>query len=154
MVANALKIYLVYNPYTQHLYHAIRGSGAFLTAPSLPTSVPPLPSNSPNSSDDSNSNAGKNEKDSGGSNVTPVISAYTTTRLPLKQPVPTLGALDTCLVAVEWGNERSGNNYDVKTSTFSTLAAEHSYKASSGKMVSKFPRLNSRGIILCIFGSY
>ncbi|KAK0508441.1 hypothetical protein JMJ35_008717 [Cladonia borealis] len=34
---------VVYNPFRQELYHAIHGKGAFLTAPSIPTSQPPLP---------------------------------------------------------------------------------------------------------------
>lgn len=45
-------------------------------------------------------------------------------RLPLRSPAPRLEGLQTALVAVEWGNERSGHNWDVKTRTFQNLAGE------------------------------
>ncbi|KAA6412691.1 MAG: inositol monophosphatase [Lasallia pustulata] len=43
-------------------------------------------------------------------------------RLPLRQPPPPLTSLSEALVAVEWGNERSGHNWRVKTRTFEALA--------------------------------
>ncbi|KAL9123513.1 MAG: hypothetical protein Q9217_007057, partial [Psora testacea] len=98
---------IVYNPFIQHIYHAIKGRGAWLTAPSIPTSHP----QKPNSEED---------------NIKAVISAYTKTRLPLRQPAPPLEGLDKCLVAVEWGNERNGNNWQTKTATFSALAGDAS----------------------------
>ena len=59
-----------------------------------------------------------------------VECSYTTTRLPLGEAAP-LTKLDKCLVAVEWGNERSGSNYDCKTATFAALAAAHHPSSSS-----------------------
>lgn len=115
---------IVYNPFIQHLYHAIHGKGAYLTAPSIPTSHPPLPG-------------------SGEENVRGVVSAYTCTRLPLRSPSPKLEGLQKALVAVEWGNERSGNNWDVKTKTFSNLAGEH------GSMVHSLRSLGSAALNCC-----
>jgi len=121
---------IVYNPFTQHLYHAIHGHGAFLTAPSIPTSHPPLP----------------NGKGGGESNVEAVISAYTTIKLPLRNPAPPLRTLSQALVAVEWGNERSGPNFDTKTRTFSNLAGDASTK---GAMVHSLRSLGSAALNCC-----
>ena len=118
---------IVYNPFTQHLYHAIHGKGAFLTAPSIPTSHPPLPSH-------------------GESNVEPVVSAYTKARLPLKSPAPPLQGLKQALVAIEWGNERSGNNWETKTKTFSSLAGDDS---TGGSMVHSLRSLGSAALNCC-----
>lgn len=119
---------VVYNPFTQHLYHAIKGKGAFLTAPSLPTSHPPLPA-------------------AGMDNVAPVISAYSTTKLPLKQPAAALEGLSQCLVAVEWGNERSGRNWDLKTQTYKALAGEE--LSEKGHMVHSLRSLGSAALNCC-----
>ena len=65
-------------------------------------------------------------------NTSPVISAYTTTRLPLRSPAPALEGLSKALVAVEWGNERHGGNFETKLATFRNLA-EASSAASSNE---------------------
>lgn len=116
---------VVYNPFRQELYHAIHGKGAFLTAPSIPTSQPPLPE------------AGET------TNVEAVVSAYTRTRLPLRNPAPPLQGLRQALVAVEWGNERSGNNWEVKTKTFENLAGQE------GGMVHSLRSLGSAALNCC-----
>lgn len=149
------QIGIVYNPYTQHLYHGIKGCGSFLTAPSLPTSSPPIPESSSSSS----------SADQTPTNTTPVISAYTTTQLPLRSPAPPLEGLSTALVAVEWGNERSGSNYATKTRAFAALAGASDYNDSStkgtsetrettttprkGKMVHSFRSLGSAALNCC-----
>lgn len=118
---------IVYNPFTQHLYHAIHGEGAYLTAPSIPTSHPPRPG-------------------SGTENSEAVVSAYTKTKLPLKMPAPPLTGLKQALVAVEWGNERSGNNWETKIKTFATLAGDES---TSGAMVHSLRSLGSAALNCC-----
>ncbi|KAL2038771.1 hypothetical protein N7G274_008529 [Stereocaulon virgatum] len=118
---------IVYNPFTQHLYHAVHGRGSFLTAPSIPTSHPPLPGH-------------------GESNVEAVVSAYTRTRLPLSNPVPPLQGLKQALVAIEWGNERSGNNWKTKTKSFSSLAGDESV---GGSMVHSLRSLGSAALNCC-----
>ena len=118
---------IVYNPFTQHLYHAIHGHGAYLTAPSIPTSHPPRPS-------------------SGTANSEAVVSAYTQTKLPLKSPAPKLEGLTKALVAVEWGNERSGNNWETKTKTFASLAGDSSV---GGGMVHSLRSLGSAALNCC-----
>lgn len=118
---------IVYNPFTQHLYHAIHGEGAYLTAPSVPTSHPPRPG-------------------SGTENTEAVVSAYTMTKLPLKMPAPPLTGLKQALVAMEWGNERSGNNWETKTETFASLAGDES---TGGAMVHSLRSLGSAALNCC-----
>jgi myo-inositol-1(or 4)-monophosphatase len=71
---------VVYNPFTDMLYTAIKGGGSFLNR---------------------------------------------RTRLPLKAPpLPLTGGLNRALVAVEWGSDRLGNNWDVKLRTYRNLAEQ------------------------------
>lgn len=91
---------VVYNPFTQALYTAIRGRGAFLNR---------------------------------------------TTPLPLARPTP-LTDLSKCLVAVEWGSDRSGPDYAVKTRTFARLAAA---KQDGGAMVHGLRSWGSAALNLC-----
>ncbi len=93
---------VIYNPFTDALYSAIRGQGSFL-----------------------------NRK----------------TRLPLKSPVPPLTGLNAALVAVEWGSDRSGNNWDVKVNTFKNLGQQ-------GKgMVHSMRSLGSAALNFCAVAS-
>jgi myo-inositol-1(or 4)-monophosphatase len=69
----------------------------------------------------------------------------TSLRLPLKEPEP-LQDLSHCLVAVEWGSDREGNDYEVKTATFKTLCAT---KTSGGAMVHGIRSLGSAELNLC-----
>lgn len=87
---------IVYNPFTDTLYSAIKGHGAFL-----------------------NQN----------------------TSLPLRAPTPL--ALADAQVAVEWGSDRSGNDLDVKASTFKNLAS------ANGGMVHSLRSLGSAALNLC-----
>lgn len=43
-------------------------------------------------------------------------------KLPLREPEP-LKALSSCLVATEWGSDRSGNDFEVRKQTFANLCA-------------------------------
>ena len=108
---------VVYNPFTQQLYHAIKGRGAFLTSMEIPSSFP---------------------KDGGA-----VQAKYVSRRLPLRQPTPPLRGLNQALVVVEWGNERSGSNWETKTKTFSALAGE------DGAMVHSLRSLGSAALNAC-----
>lgn len=65
------------------------------------------------------------------------------TRLPLKQGPPPLTGLKNALVAVEWGSDRKGNNWDVKLKTFRNLGEE-------GKgMVHSMRSLGSAALNMC-----
>ena len=66
-------------------------------------------------------------------------------RLPLRQPEP-LQDLSHCLVAVEWGSDRTGNDYDVKVATFRKLCAS---KEAGGAMVHGIRSLGSAELNLC-----
>ena len=101
---------VVYNPFTGHLYHGIRGGGSFLTTA--------LPFGSP--------------------------VAEITRTLPLR-PLESL-SLDTALVAVEWGNERSGSNWECKIRTFEALAGA---KEQGGAMAHSLRSLGSAALNLC-----
>lgn len=91
---------IVYNPFTQALYSAIKGEGAYL-----------------------------NQR----------------TRLPLSAPTP-LETLNSCLVAVEWGSDRSGNDFRVKSETFKRLAAT---REEGGGMVHGLRSFGSAALNLC-----
>jgi myo-inositol-1(or 4)-monophosphatase len=91
---------IVYNPFTQTLYSAIKGQGAFMNQ---------------------------------------------SVRLPLTPPTP-LEGLDSCLVAVEWGSDRSGNDFRVKSETFKRLAAT---RENGGGMVHGLRSFGSAALNLC-----
>jgi myo-inositol-1(or 4)-monophosphatase len=65
--------------------------------------------------------------------------------LPLREPEP-LQDLSHCLIAVEWGSDRDGNDYDVKCKTFRKLAAS---KETGGAMVHGIRSLGSAELNLC-----
>lgn len=108
---------VVYNPFTQQLYHAVKGKGAFLTSIEIPSSFP---------------------KDGEA-----VKAKYVSKRLPFRNPVPPLQGLDKALVVIEWGNERSGSNWEAKTKAFSSLAGEN------GGMVHSLRSLGSAALNAC-----
>ena len=66
-------------------------------------------------------------------------------RLPLKDPEP-MRDLSGCLVAVEWGSDRDGNDYDVKVKTFRKLCGS---KGIGGAMVHGIRSLGSAELNLC-----
>jgi len=66
-------------------------------------------------------------------------------RLPLREP-EAMKDLSGCLVAVEWGNDRQGNDYDVKVATYRKLCAS---KESGGSMVHSIRSLGSAELNLC-----
>ncbi|KAF2725077.1 inositol monophosphatase [Polychaeton citri CBS 116435] len=67
-------------------------------------------------------------------------------RLPLRGPPEPLRDLSHCLVAVEWGSDRDGNDYDVKCNTFRRLCAS---KEAGGAMVHGIRSLGSAELNLC-----
>ncbi|KAI9881634.1 MAG: hypothetical protein M1830_000199 [Pleopsidium flavum] len=69
-----------------------------------------------------------------------------TTRLPLKQTPDPLQGLSNALVAVEWGSDREGVNWDVKTRTFANLGAP---RERGGAMVHSLRSLGSAALNLC-----
>ncbi|KAK5169458.1 uncharacterized protein LTR77_005434 [Saxophila tyrrhenica] len=70
---------------------------------------------------------------------------YDHARLPLRDPEP-LTSLSQCLVAVEWGSEREGKDYEVKVETFRRLGAS---KKDGGAMVHGLRSLGSAELNLC-----
>lgn len=72
-------------------------------------------------------------------------STHERVRLPLREP-ERFTDLSQCLVAVEWGSERIGNDYDVKCDTFRRLCAS---KEAGGAMVHGIRSLGSAELNLC-----
>jgi len=108
---------VVYNPYTTHMYTAIKNQGSFLTMP-VRTDSPSAPA--------------------------PI--APRKIRLPRKSFPEPLTGLQNALVAVEWGSDRSGHNYEVKHKTFAKLAGA---KEEGGMMVHSLRSTGSAALNLC-----
>ncbi|KAK3487858.1 uncharacterized protein B0T23DRAFT_386818 [Neurospora hispaniola] len=66
-------------------------------------------------------------------------------KLPLNGGQP-LGDLSTALVAVEWGSQREGKNFDIKTRVFRQLTAA---KENGGCMVHSLRSLGSAALNIC-----
>lgn len=70
-----------------------------------------------------------------------------TTKLPLKgADLEPLRGLDNALIAVEWGSERSGPNFETKVHTFEMLAKS---KADGGAMVHSMRSMGSAALNMC-----
>ncbi|KAF2768719.1 inositol monophosphatase [Teratosphaeria nubilosa] len=80
-----------------------------------------------------------------GSFVTDATRGYERARLPLREP-EAMKDLSHCLVAVEWGSEREGNDYEVKSRLYKRLCAT---KESGGAMVHGIRSLGSAELNLC-----
>ena len=72
-------------------------------------------------------------------------ASHSHVRLPLRESEP-MKDLSHCLVAVEWGSERQGNDYEVKVATFKKLCAT---KEAGGAMVHGLRSLGSCELNLC-----
>jgi myo-inositol-1(or 4)-monophosphatase len=69
------------------------------------------------------------------------------TRLPLKGTnVEPLTGLTNALIAIEWGSDRCGINWETKTRTFEKLGQS---KENGGAMVRSFRSLGSAALNLC-----
>ncbi|KAI9782582.1 MAG: hypothetical protein M1839_004826 [Geoglossum umbratile] len=69
-----------------------------------------------------------------------------TTRLPLKARPEPLTGLSSALVAVEWGSDRSGHNWDTKFKTFRRLAGS---AEDGGAMVHSLRCMGSAALNFC-----
>ena len=127
------QIGVVYNPFTGQLYHAIKNQGAFLSSISSAEDWLTL-----------------TEGGRLGSKVGKEKEKKKTRKLPFRDPPEPLEELSQAIVAVEWGNEREGNNWEVKTKTFASLAGA---KAEGGAMVHSLRSLGSAELNLCAVAS-
>lgn len=75
-----------------------------------------------------------------------------TTPLPLKQgnKLEALDGLDKALIALEWGSERSGPNWDIKLKTFASLGKT---REAGGAMVHSIRSLGSAALNICAVAS-
>ncbi|KAI5799722.1 hypothetical protein FPQ18DRAFT_253517 [Pyronema domesticum] len=108
---------VIYNPYTTHMYTAIKNQGSFLTMP--------VRTDSPN---------------------TPAPIAPRKIRLPRKSYPEPLTGLQNALVAVEWGSDRTGPNFQIKHRTFTRLVGA---VEDGGKMVHSLRSMGSAALNLC-----
>lgn len=92
---------VIYNPFQDKLFTAIKGKGSFLNL---------------------------------------------TTRLPLRKNPDPLTGLKNALVAVEWGADRTGNNFEVKHQTYTKLAR---VAEDGGAMVHSMRSIGSAALNLC-----
>ncbi|KAH6662495.1 myo-inositol-1-monophosphatase [Halenospora varia] len=67
-------------------------------------------------------------------------------RLPLREPEP-LAGLDGALIGAEWGSDRSGVNFEIKSKVFTKLAAS---KENGGAMVHSLRCLGSAALNLAM----
>lgn len=111
---------VVYNPFNGVLYSAIKGQGAFLNEKI------PLPLKAA-------SNAGGE-------------TYGTHTGVAAQRALEPLTDLDQALVAIEWGSDRMGGDFDLKAKTFAKLAAA---KESGGGMVHGLRSYGSAALNLC-----
>lgn len=72
------------------------------------------------------------------------------TPLPLKKNPEPMTDLSSCLIAVEWGSDRSGNDFAVKSKTFAKLCAT---KEDGGAMVHSLRSLGSAALNICAVAS-
>jgi myo-inositol-1(or 4)-monophosphatase len=68
-------------------------------------------------------------------------------RLPLKQEPEPLRDLSTCLVGAEWGSDRTGNNFELKSKVFTKLASS---KEQGGAMVHSIRCVGSAALNLVL----
>ena len=73
-------------------------------------------------------------------------SSTTTTPLPLKQNPDPLASLNGCLVAIEWGSERSGPNWDLRSNVAAKLLSATS---EGGAMVHSVRSSGSAALDFC-----
>lgn len=115
---------VVYNPFQDVLYTAVRGHGAYRQRNASLAAGGELGADSP---------------------------ACARVRLPASEDgdgrrAPPLGDLSTALVATEWGSSRDGPNYDLKTAVFRRLGAS---PETGGAMVHGLRSLGSAALNLC-----
>ncbi|KIW32461.1 uncharacterized protein PV07_04007 [Cladophialophora immunda] len=107
---------VVFNPFTRKLYHGIKGQGSFLRI----------------MRDDGKASGHGGDEDA-------------ETKLPLRYPSGVAG-LDECVVAIEYGSDRSGANWRTKIDTWAALGAS---KDEGGAMVHSARALGSAALNLC-----
>ncbi|KIW17115.1 hypothetical protein PV08_04306 [Exophiala spinifera] len=112
---------VVYNPFTGRLYTGVKGKGSFVF------DVP--------------AGAGA----AGAGDLTAPPRPEQGTKLPTKE-LTALGGLDGCVVAVEFGSDRSGRNWKTKTDTWARLGRS---KDDGGAMVHSARALGSAALNLC-----
>ena len=80
----------------------------------------------------------------------PNVTGQESKKLPLRNPPDPLNGLTAALVATESGNEREGNNWEVKQKTFRALCAS---STEGGAMVQALRSSGSAAMNLCAVAS-
>jgi myo-inositol-1(or 4)-monophosphatase len=121
---------VVYNPFTGRLYSGVRGRGSFV-----------FDINQPDQPDEDE----HNEERQTGDDQVQVPKEEQGTKLPVKE-LAALGGLDECVVAIEFGSDRTGQNWKTKTDTWARLGRR---KEDGGAMVHSARALGSAALNLC-----
>lgn len=118
---------VVYNPFTGRLYSGIKGRGSFVFDIDKQQ-----PLDEKTRTDTTDGQVQVPREDEG-------------TKLPVKELAP-LGGLDECVVAIEFGSDRGGQNWKTKTDTWARLGRR---KEDGGAMVHSARALGSAALNLC-----
>lgn len=110
---------VVYNPFQDLLFTGIRGQGSYVQR---------------------NASLAEGNPGRGPKQRLPLAGSGDGTK------APALEGLGSALVAVEWGSNRDGPNFDIKARTFSRLAAS---KETGGSMVHSMRSMGSAALNLC-----
>jgi myo-inositol-1(or 4)-monophosphatase len=121
---------VVYNPFTGRLYSGVRGRGSFV-----------FDINKPDQPDGDQ----HTEQRQTGDGQVQVPKEEQGTKLPVKG-LASLGGLDECVVAIEFGSDRTGQNWKTKTDTWARLGRR---KEDGGAMVHSARALGSAALNLC-----
>lgn len=127
---------VVFNPYEDVLFSAIQGRGAWMVRHAQMCPPSEVSSNESGKSPSTTNMAlwGTHEGNP---------HAY---KLPLSTNVPALGQLSTAMVAIEWGSDRAGANFELKLRAFERLSRR---KEEGGAMAQGIRSLGSAALNLC-----
>ncbi|KAL2024540.1 hypothetical protein VTK56DRAFT_7583 [Thermocarpiscus australiensis] len=115
---------VVYNPFQDLLFTGIRGGGSYVQR---------------NASLEEGKGRGERRR-------LPLRAGSSSSAAAAAEQAPPLGDLSSALVAIEWGSQREGENFEVKARTFRRLAEA---KERGGGMVGGLRALGSAALNLC-----
>ena len=121
---------VVYNPFTRSLYSAIKGRGAYLNR------TIPLPLKGSFASSQDQNSAGSERAVQSHSSV--LAAGY--------RPLEPLTSLSQALLALEWGSDRTGNDFALKASTYAKLCQP---REEGGAMVHGIRSFGSAALNMC-----
>ncbi|KAJ9500718.1 hypothetical protein H2202_003934 [Exophiala xenobiotica] len=135
---------VVYNPFTGRLYSGIRGRGSFVFDVDVNNKRDERNEHEEDGHNERNDQQRQTGED-GHQVQVQVPKEEQGTKLPVKE-LASLGGLDECVVAIEFGSDRTGQNWKTKTETWARLGRG---KEDGGAMVHSARALGSAALNLC-----